>query len=81
MRAVLTFLFTFFGIGFVATARLSHIRAKMPYNEAGRYFEDGLVYHQHSTSAYAILAVLLFVLTALVGLWIWRSRKGRADGV
>ena len=51
-------------------------RAGLPYNEEGQYF-DGLVnYHQQSVLAYAVMAVVAFLLG--LGLaWVARRTRRR----
>ena len=65
----------FGGLGCVL-AVVAWQRAGLPYNEEGHYF-DGLVnYHQQSVLAYAVMAVVAFLL-ALGLAWVARRTRRR----
>ena len=73
-----------FGLGAVALAAAAAAallsfeaitKARMPYNEAGRYF-DGLVVHDESSAyVFSALAVLFWVVAALTALGARRLGK------
>ncbi len=65
------------GLGAAVCCVLAYVavpRARLPYNEAGQYF-DGLVnYQQQSVLVYAVLAAAAFLLTLGLG---WLAIKTR----
>ncbi len=48
-------------------------RASMPYNEAGRYFDGLIVWHEQSVSIYALLSIFSFCMLIATGYWVWRK--------
>jgi len=77
MRAFQLCLFLLSWLGFIFSFRAWNMRANLPYNDAERYFDDGIVYHQQSVSAYAIMSIILLALSLIIGAWMWRSAKGK----
>ena len=50
--------------------------AQIPYDEQGRYFEDGVVFHQQAVAVYGLLA-LLCAATAVGLVWLAHRSSGR----
>jgi hypothetical protein len=46
-------------------AKVLYHRYQMPYNELGRYFEDGIVWHEQAIVAYIVLMVASFIVFIL----------------
>lgn len=75
MRISQLCLFLISWLGFIYSLRLWSVRANLPYNEAGRFFKDGIVYHEQGVFVYAVLSVLLFLSSFIIGAWMWRSHR------
>ena len=48
-------------------------RANMPYNEAGRYYDGLVVWHEQSVFIYALLSILSFFILVFTGYLIRRK--------
>ena len=51
------------------------IKARLPYNEEGNYFDGLVVHHEGTAFVYGALAVVLWVVAVLVGLGARRMFK------
>ncbi len=58
---------------FVLFTRLWWLRANMPYDEAGRYFDGLVVWHEQSIFIYALLSIISFFMLLAIGYLIWRK--------
>ena len=67
------------GIAAVLTA-MAAVKARMPYNEQGRYF-DGLVVHQSGAEyVYGALALVFWAVGLGLGRWAHRRIKRTRPG-
>lgn len=48
-------------------------RANMPYDEAGRYFDGLVVWHEQSVFVYALLSIVSFFMLLATGYLVWRK--------
>lgn len=44
----------------------------MPYNEAGRYYDGLVVWHEQEVTAYAWLSIFSFIILAATSYLTWR---------
>jgi hypothetical protein len=53
-------------------------RARLPYNEEGRYFDaaHSVVYSDRAVTLYGLLAALFGMAAVAAGLWAWRVWRG-----
>lgn len=59
---------------------LAVTKARMPYNDQGRYFDGMVVHHAGAEYVYGGLALLFGVFAVLFGVWATRIvRRARAD--
>lgn len=49
-------------------------RFNMPYNEAGRYFDGVIVFHEQGVVVYALLSCFYFATTFGIAYGIWKAR-------
>ena len=57
------------------------IKSRMPYNEAGNYFDGVIVHHAGSEYVYGLLALPFWALTVFAGIGAYRAfkRASRTD--
>lgn len=48
-------------------------RANLPYDEAGRYYDGLIVWHEQSVFIYALLSVFSFFMLVVMGYLVWRK--------
>lgn len=59
----------------IALSGLTVMRARMPYNSEGRFFDGLVVHHAGTEFVYGGLAVLFWVLTVVCCVWATRTVK------
>lgn len=62
-------------IAFVLLTLLWWWRSNMPYNEAGRYYDGFVVWHEQGVILYAVLSIFSFVSVVTMGYVVWRGRN------
>ncbi len=46
-------------------------RSNMPYNEAGRYYDGFVVWHEQGVILYALLPIFSFLVLVTMGYLVW----------
>ena len=62
-------------IAFVLFTLLWWWRNNMPYNEAGRYYDGFVVWHEQGVILYASFSIVSFVSVVTMGYVVWRGRN------
>lgn len=60
-------------VAFALFTRLWWQRANMPYDEAGRYYDGLIVWHEQSVFIYALLSIFSFFMLIATSYLIWRK--------
>lgn len=67
-----------FGISAVLLCAYAFTKARMPYNEAGRYFDGVTVHHAGSEYVYGVLGLSFGVFALVAGIGAYRLFKRAA---
>ena len=61
----------------VLMARVAFLRARLPYNEEGRYVDEvqGVVYREEAAFVYGLIALLILLVSA--GLLVFGAVRGK----
>ncbi|MCA9233151.1 MAG: hypothetical protein KDA57_21065 [Planctomycetales bacterium] len=68
------------GILAVLLSAYAIIKARMPYNDAGNYFDGVTVHHAGSEYFYGLLALPFWALAVLAGIGAYRAFKRASRG-
>ncbi len=49
----------------------------MAYDEAGRYYDGVVVWHEQSVVVYALLSIFSFIVVVTIGYLFWRKSHAR----
>lgn len=66
-------------IVFALSTMLWWQKSGLPYNEAGRYYDGNVVWHEQGIVLYAFLSVFSLIALLSIGYLLWKESKDNAQ--